>query len=95
MHNIIGIINNIEYKKYMQDGYNYINAIEYNKHFGTIYDYINVGLVLGAYKLSASKLKASNLLEIQNQGGIQNETLDYTSLTPFRTGFSFYTGWMQ
>ena len=50
---------------------------------------------LGAYKLSASKLKASNLLEIQNQGGIQNETLDYTSLTPFRTGFSFYTGWMQ
>ena len=41
MHNIIGIINNIEYKKYIQDGYNYVNAIEYNKHFGTIYDYVN------------------------------------------------------
>jgi len=55
----------------------------------------NKNVDLGSFKLSATKLKTSNLLEIQNQGGIQNETLDYTSLTPFRTGFSFYTGWMQ
>ena len=50
---------------------------------------------LGAYGLRANKLKSDFLLELQNQQNIQNETLDYTSIGATRTGFSYYTGWMQ
>jgi hypothetical protein len=55
----------------------------------------NKDVDLGAYGLRANKLKSDFLLEIQNQQNIQNETLDYTSIGATRTGFSFYTGWMQ
>jgi hypothetical protein len=59
------------------------------------YDGAITNVTLGNFGLRANKLKSDFLLEIQNQQNIQNETLDYTSIGATRTGFSYYTGWMQ
>jgi hypothetical protein len=59
------------------------------------YDGATTNVTLGNFGLRANKLKSDFLLEIQNQQNIQNETLDYTSIGATRTGFSYYTGWMQ
>jgi hypothetical protein len=50
---------------------------------------------LGAYKLNANTLTADYLLQVKNTPFSITPTSDYTSITPDKTGFVFYTSWLQ
>ena len=50
---------------------------------------------LGAYKLNANTLTADYLLQAKNSPFSITPTSDYTSITPDKTGFVFYTSWLQ
>jgi hypothetical protein len=50
---------------------------------------------LGAYQLNANGIKADYLLQVKNTPFSITPTSDYTSITPDKTGFVFYTSWLQ
>jgi len=50
---------------------------------------------LGAYKLNANTLQSDYLLQVKNTPFSITPTSDYTSITPDKTGFVFYTSWLQ
>jgi hypothetical protein len=50
---------------------------------------------LGAYQLNANSIKSDYLLQVKNTPFSITPTSDYTSITPDKTGFVFYTSWLQ
>jgi hypothetical protein len=50
---------------------------------------------LGAYQLNANGIKADYLLQVKNTPFSITPTIDYTSITPDKTGFVFYSSWMS
>jgi hypothetical protein len=80
---LIGATLNIpKYSDTLQDNYvPYVGAIK--------------DVDLGAYQLNANGIKADYLLQVKNTPFSITPTSDYTSITPDKTGFVFYTSWLQ
>jgi len=80
---LIGATLNIpKYSDTLQDNYvPYVGAIK--------------DVDLGAYQLNANSIKSDYLLQVKNTPFSITPTSDYTSITPDKTGFVFYTSWLQ